>query len=352
MPASITRSRRAVSLLEIVVSMTAFAVILLAGLSAVTLVTRAASVDETGAGTHIDMRPELDMIEAEIAFAKRIISFSSTSVQYTVPDQNGDGEDETIVLAWAGKAGAPLTRSVNGSAPADLVPGVGTFSMSLVNGAVNEAASAGESGEQLVYSSPSGAVNGSLAITDTAWSAVTCVPQAIAGATGYRVTRVRVRMSGEPPLDGKVTLRLYQATATALIQPMLHEVVFGEETLGDTMRFADIYLTHAPILPAGSRIALVVGASGSGTIARLATQSNSQNTNLRSVINSSNAGSTWSADTSRELFYQVYARPMFKSVAATSATTALALRFTLAPHDSRVPPIDRTVLLRNRPALP
>lgn len=56
----------------------------------------------------------LQMILTDINLATSMPERTATAITVVVPDRDGSGQPETIRYAWAGTAGAPLTRQLNG----------------------------------------------------------------------------------------------------------------------------------------------------------------------------------------------------------------------------------------------
>jgi hypothetical protein len=60
-------------------------------------------------------RAAIDEITADLATATAFTENSLHAVTFTVPDRTGDRTPETLRYAWSGAAGAPLTRTFNGT---------------------------------------------------------------------------------------------------------------------------------------------------------------------------------------------------------------------------------------------
>gem|GEM_PF-1146937 len=74
----------------------------------------------------------MQRMRAELGYATRIASLSSTSVQFAHPDVTGDGNEDTILYSWTGTPGDPLTRRVNGADAEAIVAKCVSFSLSSV----------------------------------------------------------------------------------------------------------------------------------------------------------------------------------------------------------------------------
>jgi Tfp pilus assembly protein PilW len=120
--------RRALSLIELVVSMTAASMLLAGTTSTIYLVVRASDPKYAPSVSLLDgSRCAADMV-ADLGYALSITSATSTSVTATVPDRNADGSPETIRYAWVG-AGQSLTREYNGSSASAVLPSVQSFAI-------------------------------------------------------------------------------------------------------------------------------------------------------------------------------------------------------------------------------
>jgi Tfp pilus assembly protein PilW len=126
----ITRAnrRRALSLIELVVSMTAASMLLAGTTSTIYVVVRASDPKYAPSVALLDgSRCAADLV-ADLGYALSITAATSTSVTATVPDRNADGSPETIRYAWAG-AGQALTREYNGSSASAVLPSVQSFAI-------------------------------------------------------------------------------------------------------------------------------------------------------------------------------------------------------------------------------
>lgn len=121
---------RAFTMVEMVVTLAIMTLLISAMASAVVLAGRAVP-DEDDLSIRVARGVEaLDRLRADLGEAIEITETGDAAVEITVPDrgQEGDGP-ETIRYAWSGKAGDPLTLSLNGGTPAVVCADVHAFSI-------------------------------------------------------------------------------------------------------------------------------------------------------------------------------------------------------------------------------
>ncbi len=122
-------TRGGFTLLEVMVA-SASATILLVGLaSSVFVVSQAFDSSDVTMVRNLDAGFAADDILSDLQFATRFTERTATAVTFKVPDRNGDGADETIRYAWAGSAGDPLTKELNGSAPVSILDDVAALNL-------------------------------------------------------------------------------------------------------------------------------------------------------------------------------------------------------------------------------
>ncbi|HBE68456.1 MAG TPA: hypothetical protein DDW52_09950 [Planctomycetaceae bacterium] len=122
------RLRGGYTLIEMLVA-SASATVLIAGLgSSVYIVSRAFDDADGTVVQELDSSLVLEDMLADIQLAERFTVRSSNQVEFTVPDRDGDGADETISYTWSGTEGDPLLRVVNGSSPEAVVASVANLS--------------------------------------------------------------------------------------------------------------------------------------------------------------------------------------------------------------------------------
>lgn len=106
--------RRGYTLIELLVA-TASASVLMIGLSSALYVSsRALETDEGATLVRNSADMALSRVLAEVAEAIRFTTLDSTTLEFTVPDRDADGQFETLRYGWSGIAGDPLMRSLNG----------------------------------------------------------------------------------------------------------------------------------------------------------------------------------------------------------------------------------------------
>ncbi len=123
------RARGGFTLVEAVLG-TAVAVIILSAITGVMfLAQQGLAGGESKTANIAAQNRVIQMITLDLSLATSFSERTSTAVTMVVPDRTGDGVDETIRYYWSGTPGDPLTRQVNGAAPAAVAEDVHAFSL-------------------------------------------------------------------------------------------------------------------------------------------------------------------------------------------------------------------------------
>ncbi|GAB5407270.1 MAG: hypothetical protein Aurels2KO_55010 [Aureliella sp.] len=106
---------------------------LVAGLaSSIFIISRAFDDADGITVRNLDAVFAVDEILTDMQFATSFTERTTTSVEFRVPDRDGDGSKETIRYAWSGTAGDPLTKAYNGSAPVSVLDNVADLNLGYV----------------------------------------------------------------------------------------------------------------------------------------------------------------------------------------------------------------------------
>jgi len=197
------RFRPGFSLVELAVTVSIISIILVS-LGSVILVAAKALPSAPGPTERtLSATAAADLLASEVRFATNVTIALPDDLEFTVPDRNNDGEEETIRYAWDGP-GAPLTRSYNGGPPAAVSPPIDAFSLDYRRDAhtrtVNTTGTV-SSGEVLL-SSFSGwagllATSNNLTLSPTSWGAQAFVIDHVsfpADTTKISITRVSLKL--------------------------------------------------------------------------------------------------------------------------------------------------------------
>jgi hypothetical protein len=120
------RWRSAYTLIELVSSIAATS-ILMAGMGSVLFVAARSTDDSTTSAMQIVASATAHEVLSDLQFAKSFVQRSSTAVEFSVADRDGDLSDETIRYAWSGTPGDPLTRQYNSQTVVDYLDDVHAF---------------------------------------------------------------------------------------------------------------------------------------------------------------------------------------------------------------------------------
>ena len=120
-----TTSRRvAFTMIEVVTSLAISTILLVAIGSAMVLAGRTMPANDGPSAAALTTATVVDKIAAELQYAIQFCDRTNRSIEFTIPDRDGDGQVESIRYIWSGVAGAPLYRRYNGGNAAMLLPSV------------------------------------------------------------------------------------------------------------------------------------------------------------------------------------------------------------------------------------
>lgn len=118
---------RALTLFEMVVSMSIVTLIIGAVSSAVIVATRAVNPQSSPASTLSSLGEALSRLLEEASLAITVTEHTPTALTFTLPDRTGDSLDDTIRYSWDGMPGDPLQRQLNDDEPTTVAQGITRF---------------------------------------------------------------------------------------------------------------------------------------------------------------------------------------------------------------------------------
>lgn len=255
--------RRGVSLVELLVAMAMSATVLGGAVAAIGLSGRTFQSAANGIRSS-DTVDALGQMSSDVQLALKITERTSTAMTFWVPDRTGDGAPEQIRYAWGGTDGDPITYSMNGSTPVDIVPDANTFLLEYVSTTmtgqptfVSPAAPAPN--DEIIFERASTDSGESHTLTVALAVAAIIQPKLPTGGTTFRVTKVQIPMIGNAG-GGDVMVSLHRVNmvsgvpqATILVSDSLRQA-----DMPATMTAMEFDMTAAVDFSAGDYIAVVV----------------------------------------------------------------------------------------------
>ena len=236
-------STRAVTLVEMVISLSITSIILCACGSVMLLTTRAISISVAGPAVSTAVADAAaGQVAADLKMALQITERTATAVTFTVPDRNGDSLPETLRYAWAG-AGSPLTRQYNGQpAPAaSMAENVQVFHLDWLLKTAGPPPPV-ESPEQLLVSRdwPTSDDHKAYTIKSNAWAAEYFKPVLPANAISWKITRVKVKLARNGTQTGTMTIGItYAGAGMTPVGNVLDSLSVDVVTLSTTLTWVE-----------------------------------------------------------------------------------------------------------------
>lgn len=336
------------TLVELVVALAVMAIILLATQSVVLLAVRAVPDERSGPSAVLAAGRALDRLADDLGLAATVTKATTTEVILTVPDRNGDGQDETLRYSWSGTAGDPLLRQVNGGTAVAIAQGVQDFRLAYDQRTDPLPGTSSEGLEIKLINAESGSAT-DYTVDTQHWGGEFFAPALPAGTVAWRVTRVKfqARVQGDP--NGQTLVQIRTADAGLPSNTVLDQAVLLESSLGSSYQWMEFAFANAGNLDPTTTLCLVLQFAANSPSCQVQQLSNSA-TNFNSV-STDNGGSSWSASGGKTLRLQIYGT--VSTANPTSYRNVLTgVRCTLRVGGDTPTAVSTAVRLLNEPEAP
>lgn len=312
--------RAAFTLVELVLSLAIMSVVML-GLASALLVAGHALPDRDSA-VALTMEHALvgQQLAEELACATWFITSTSTSVEFTVADRDGDHVPERIRYEWSGVVGDPLLRSYNGASPIKVLTAVGAFDLKYESRSTTEqyVGPVVDGAETQLANYTVGLLPASYSINSSNFLGQYVSPSLANGALGWKPTRVTlsVRISGGQT-DGQTRVRVCGADANMLPTSTVYaQTLVAESAFNGSFNWTDVIFTNSQMVPKGSGAAVtMIYSAGTGNIIDV-----QHFTSLFSGrLTSSNGGVSWTHGALQGVRCALYGKVCTQSADQTAA---------------------------------
>lgn len=327
--------RRAFTLAELLVAV-AVATILLSALASAVLLTTKALPERGGDAERVGAAGDaLDQLVEELQYAQYITERSATAVAFTVADRDGDRSPERIRYVWSGVSGAPLTRQYNGGTAVGVLDDVQQFALTYDVKTLSEQYTGlpVEGSEVLLNSCAVALSPKDYNISKDNWAGQFFKPSAgvvPSAALTWRLTRLWFRARSDGPTDGVVRVQVRRPNANNTPSTtVLEERLVNESSLPSSATWLEFPFSSVSGLGPNDGVCLVLQhGSGGGNSATVRFEDNIG----AGRVTTSNAGSTWTYDTGKSLYYYAYGRfttvgPLQTAVRRYVTGVRVALRY-------------------------
>lgn len=341
--------RRGFTLIEMIVSLAIVSVIGAALASVLHVAARAIPSESSVPELEASARAASVEIAGDLVLAQSIRVIDTNAVEFTVPDQTGDGTSETIRWDWGGTKGDPLVRTYNGVASSRITKADGVvFEWSTKTAAEQTGTTTLEGPEQLLAGF-SDSNNSTAALGTNKYTAIGFTPTLPSDAVSFSVTRFTTRVTFN--------------SATSLPFAVRREAPDG--TPG-TVIASGTLVVSIPANSSTNQSATVSGLSGlaPGTglwiqfspvsllgSASMPYQTGVANGNTQFGFSTS-AGVSWTVIKDGSALFAVYGKVVRPQPEMTNLTRAQSIRVSITPSGNKVRPLVAGVGLAARPLLP
>jgi prepilin-type N-terminal cleavage/methylation domain-containing protein len=305
-----TRRPRAFTMLEMMVAMVASS-FLLVGLGSVMFIARQIAYSPTAAARRAKSADIINQISDELRYATVITQQTSQILEFVVADRNNDGTAEKIRYEWSGTAGDPLRKTVNGVTAVDVIPSVYAFAVTLQQKAKSTTLTTTTDSAEAVLIANANVITGVYRDIDTSnFAAQYIYPLSFSGvpanATCWNCTKIDVHGKQNSTATDTLTVQL-RPSGDPYDAPMgggLGSVSVAESAISASGAFNTVTFA-SPIRNLSLNRAydmVFLQLSGSGKAFSLTVD----NSFASGVTESSDAGASWTFNTTRQMFGRVY----------------------------------------------
>ncbi len=250
-------AREGFTLVELVLSLSIAAILLMALQSTVLVASKAIPDGRSVGSALVSSGQPMGSLSADLYFATSVTELTGTAITFTVPDRNGDGTPETIRYAWSGKAGDPLTRQYNGGAAVNVIPGVQSFGLTYDRRQVQAPTTYATSAETLLSSSTGG--GSTYSVQSGAWPGQYVSPSFPVTPNTWSVTRVLISARSGTSPAGQALVQLRAVDAGGLPTSTIYDQqTLAAASLTSSYAWQTFTFSGATGLSPSQAIALVV----------------------------------------------------------------------------------------------
>lgn len=333
------------TLIEAIMSMAITALIFGALTSLLIVAGNSSPNDSSGVSGMVKARAALDVLAADLRFATSITELSSRAMELSLPDRDGDGDDDVVRYEWSGVSGAPLLRSyacseadpfdtpsrvIGAVRSLSFLPDIRTTTETVTTPATSGSATTAEA---LLASYTSTSSLSRFNLSSSTWPGMTFVPTLPANATTYRITKVSIYARKTGTL-GSFRVNLTNASGNVPTSTVLFSQLVQESSLPSAYGWYDVPFGGSPSLSPTGRFAITVSWVSDSRPAQIRFRSSGASTANGRYSRTTNSGSSWTASTSGAMLYRVYgvadlpgtSTPAMTSTVTTSTLAGVTVR--------------------------
>jgi type II secretory pathway pseudopilin PulG len=348
------RARPAFTLVELVVGLAIYGVIIGTAVGSVVLISQTRTHNDGVWQTESAAAGAMAQLTSDLRTAISIAEHSPHAIEFTVPDRDGDGLDDSVRYEFSGTAGDPILYTFKQQATATLVPSAQVFNLTYTTITPGTIAGAVPVATLMSHDNVKGGTLKEYAIDSSHACAQYILPTFPGGTTSWNVQRVRIMLRTDGvQTDGILKVRL--TTADSSKKPtstILDEATLAETSLDSSDAWVDLTYSAATGLdPAQGLCVVVVRSAGTGT-AGLVTYEDSASTTTAGTwwTTSTNGGSTWATPTqAQNMQFYVYGTYDTFTTSARQVLTAVGISLQAGPTASTV--LDASVGLMDAPEI-
>ena len=298
----------ALTLVELVVSMTVTSTIILAIGSAMLIAARAVPDARSPTGATVAAAGAVEQMITELQYAVSVDQRSANMIEFAVADRDSNDTPEVIRYEWSGTPGDPLTRRYNAGTFASVLADVREFNLSYdLRTTTTEIPLGNESPRTtlVTYSATKDLYD--YPIKDTEWYAEYFMPGLPADAVSWSVTSVVLHAKTDGPVDGQAHVQLQLPTVGKCPSGVvLEEKTLLESTLLSSYLEQEFQFSGTTGLSPEQGLSIVVKWIANGTACKLWGRDKNVTTANTGLYTSSNRGVTWVPLPGESLLFTVY----------------------------------------------
>jgi type II secretory pathway component PulJ len=298
------------TLLEIVVALPIMALLMLGLGSAIKIAAQAVPNATGTASATLSGREVLDLITADLTYATSIGTDVTTAgaanqLTFNIPDRDGlSPATETITYSWSGIAGAPLTRTFNGTTTT-IAASVQEFSLAYDKRSKALPTTYSSGAETLLISSDGFTLfPANNNVTSSNWVGQYFQPVLASSVHSWNVTRAQLYLKTNGTTDGQNQVQIRPASSGLPTSTILAQTTLLENTLTSSYQLKTVVFSGVPFTSPAAGLCLVVQWQANSTSCTAESWGSSAANSY--LVSTANAGATWQAPSGSGMMYYIY----------------------------------------------